>query len=125
MEYWSILKLRGILKFVMNFHSQLDMMLSALECLNSDIATRLVRKVALTEHVMVAGEFCYVFNSRGSSMGVRIIVRVWSMEMLRSSAVSIISYVYQVSCVCWCSQVFSLQGSTFFLILVSKLASSD
>lgn len=57
MEYWSILKLRGILKFVMDFHSQLDMMLSALECMNSDIGTRLVRKVVLAEHIMVAGEF--------------------------------------------------------------------
>lgn len=36
-------------------------------------------------------------------MGVRIIVRVRSMEMLRSSAVSITSYMYQISCVCWCS----------------------
>lgn len=30
-EYWSILKLSGILKFMMNFHSQLEMMLSVPE----------------------------------------------------------------------------------------------
>lgn len=31
MEYWSILKLRGILKFMMNFHSQVEVMLSVPE----------------------------------------------------------------------------------------------
>lgn len=29
MEYWSILKLSGILKFMINFHSQCDVMLSS------------------------------------------------------------------------------------------------
>lgn len=57
MEYWSILRLRGILKFMVNFHSQLDVMLSVLESVNSSMGTRLVRKAALTVRVMVVGEF--------------------------------------------------------------------
>lgn len=57
MEYWSILKLRGILKFIVSFHSQLDVMLSVLENVNSSMGTRLVRKAVLTVRVMVIGEF--------------------------------------------------------------------
>lgn len=47
-EYWSILRLIGILKFMMNFHSQLEIILSMPECINRAIGTRLVRKAVLT-----------------------------------------------------------------------------
>lgn len=57
MEYWSILKLIGILKFIMNFHSQWEVMLSALEYIKIIIGIRLVRKAVLMVRVMVAGEF--------------------------------------------------------------------
>lgn len=39
--------------------------------------------------VMVVGEFWKFFDSSGSSVGVRIIVSVRSIEVLRRSAVSI------------------------------------
>lgn len=88
-EYWSILKLSGILKFVVNFHSQWVVMLSMPECMKSIIGTRLTRKATLTVCVIVVGEFWKVFDNRGSSIGARMIVSVRSMEVLRSSAVSI------------------------------------
>lgn len=54
-EYRSILKLMGILKFVMNFHSQLEMMLSVPEYMNMVVGTKLARKAVFTERVMVVG----------------------------------------------------------------------
>lgn len=83
------MKLSGILKFVVNFHSQWVMMLSMPEYMKSIIGTRLIRKAILTVRVMMVGEFWVVFDSSGSSIGVRIIVSVRSMEVLRSSVVSI------------------------------------
>lgn len=56
-EYWSILKLSGILKFVVNFHSQLVVVLSMPEYMKSTIGSRLTRKAVLTVCVMVRGEF--------------------------------------------------------------------
>ena len=56
-EYWSILKLRGILKFVMNFHSQWEIRLSVPEYMKMIIGTRLARKAILTVRVIVVGEF--------------------------------------------------------------------
>lgn len=41
----------------MNFHSQWEVMLSALECMKIIIGTRLVRKAVLMVLVMVAGVF--------------------------------------------------------------------
>lgn len=46
-EYWSILKLRGILKFMMNFHSQCEVMLSSPDCIKSVVGIRLIRKAVL------------------------------------------------------------------------------
>lgn len=42
---------------MISFHSQLDVILSVLECMNSDAGIRLVRKAVLTERVIVVGEF--------------------------------------------------------------------
>lgn len=88
MEYWSILKLRGTLKFIMNFHSQCEVMLSMPECMKSAIGTRLVRKAVLTIRVMWVGEFWNVFDRSGSTVGVRMIANVKNMDVLRSSVVS-------------------------------------
>lgn len=88
-EYWSILRLRGILKFIMNFHSQWEIMLSVFECMKMIIGTKLDRKAVLTARVIVAGEFWSFFDSRGSNVGVRMIMSVRRMEVLRSSASSI------------------------------------
>lgn len=88
MEYWSILKLRGILKFAMNFHSQLEVMLSVPEYRKSDIGIRLIRKAVLMVRMMVVGEFWGFFDRSGSSVGVRIIASVSSMRVLSSSVVS-------------------------------------
>lgn len=74
---------------MVNFHSQWVMMLSMPEYMKSIIGTRLIRKAILTVRVMMVGEFWVVFDSSGSSIGVRIIVSVRSMEVLRSSVVSI------------------------------------
>lgn len=89
MEYWSNLKLSGILKFMRNFHSMQEVMLSVPRYINNVVGTRLIKKAVLTVRVMVAGEFWNVFDSRGSSVGMRMIARVRSMEVLRSSGVSI------------------------------------
>ena len=89
MEYWSILRLRGILKFMMNFHSQQETILSVPEYVKRVAGTKLIRKAVLTERVMVVGEFCRVFDSRGSRAGVRMVASVRSIEVLRSNAVSI------------------------------------
>lgn len=88
-EYWSIFRLSGILKFMMNFHSQCEIILSMPECMNSIVGTRLVRKAVLTVCVMVVGEFWSFFDSSGSSIGVMIIVIVMSMETLKSNVGSI------------------------------------
>lgn len=74
---------------MVNFHSQWVMMLSMPEYMKSIIGTRLIRKAILTVRVMMVGEFWVVFDSSGSSIGVRIIVSVRSTEVLRSSVVSI------------------------------------
>lgn len=89
MEYWSILKLSGILKFMMNFHSQWEIMLSIPECMKSVMGIRLIRKAVLTVRVMWVGEFWNVFDRSGSSVGARMVVKVRSMKVLRSSVVSI------------------------------------
>ena len=89
MEYWSIFRLRGILKFMMNFHSQQEVMLSIPRYANSVIGTRLIMKAVFTVLVMVVGEFWSFFDSRGSSVGVRIVVSVRSVRVFRSSVVSI------------------------------------
>lgn len=87
--YWSILKLSGILKRMMNCHPRWEAMLSDSECRNSATGTRLVRRAILTARVMVAGEVWKLFGSRRRSLGVRIIVSVRSTELLRSTVVSI------------------------------------
>lgn len=87
-EYWSIFRLRGILKFMMNFHSQQEVILSMPRYVNSVIGTRLVMKAVFTVLVMVVGEFWSFFDSRGSSTGVRIIVSVRSVRVFRSSVAS-------------------------------------
>ena len=89
MEYWSILRLRGILKFVMNFHSQWEMMLSEPEYMKRDIGTRLVKKAVLMVRVMVVGVSVGVVGSNGRRRGVRMIDSVRSIEVLRSRVVSI------------------------------------
>lgn len=63
-------------------------MLSGPRYMNSVIGTRLVRNAILTVCVMVAGEFDKFFDMSGSRMGVRIIVNVRRMEVLRSRACS-------------------------------------
>lgn len=88
-EYWSILKLSGILKFVVNFHSQQEAMLSMPEYMKRAIGTRLIMKAVLTVRVIVAGEFLKFSDRRGSSVGVRMVMRMRSVDVLRSSAVSI------------------------------------
>lgn len=89
MEYWSILKLSGILKFVVNFHSQQEVMLSMPEYMKRIMGIRLIMKAVLTVRVVVVGEFLKFFDRNGSNMGVRMVMRMRSMEVLRSSAVSI------------------------------------
>lgn len=88
MEYWSILKLNGILKFMINFHSQCEVILSNPECMKSVVGIKLVRKAVLIVRVMVLGEFWKFFSRRGRKVGVRMIVSVSSMEVLSSRAVS-------------------------------------
>lgn len=88
-EYWSILKLRGILKFVINFHSQWDTVLSRPEYMKMVAGIRLVKKAVLMVRVMLDGEFLRFVDSAGSSMGVKMIVSVSSMEVFRSNVVSI------------------------------------
>lgn len=46
-------------------------------------------KAVLMVRVMWVGEFLNVFDRSGSSIGVKMIVSVRSMEVLRSSVVSI------------------------------------
>lgn len=57
--------------------------------MKSIIGSKLVRKAVLTVRVMVRGEFWKVSDNRGNSIGIRMIVSVRSMEVLRSSAISI------------------------------------
>lgn len=56
-EYWSIFRVSGILKFMMNFHSQWKVMFSMPEYMNMAIGIRLIMKEVLTVCVMVLGEF--------------------------------------------------------------------
>lgn len=88
-EYWSILKLRGILKFMINFHSQWEIMLSEPEYMNRHIGMRLVRKAVLIVRVMVVGEGRERVGSIERRAGVRMMDSVRSMEVFRSSIVSI------------------------------------
>lgn len=74
---------------MVSFHSQWEVMLSVPEYMKRVIGTRLIRKAVLTVRVMVVGEFGGVFDSRASRVGVRMMASVRSMEVLRSSAVSI------------------------------------
>lgn len=85
-EYWSILRLIGILKFMMNFHSRWEVMLSGPRYINSVIGTRLIRNAILTACVMAVGEFGKFFDMSGSRMGMRMIVNVRRIEVLRSRA---------------------------------------
>lgn len=71
---------------MINFHSRWEMMLSEPEYMNSVIGTRLARNAILTVCVMVAGVFRKFFDMSGSRMGVRIIVSVRRIEVLRSRA---------------------------------------
>lgn len=87
-EYWSILKLMGILKFIMNFHSQVEVMLSMFECMNMVMGTKLVKKAVLTVRVMVLGEFWKFLDRKGSKIGVRMINSVKVIEVLRSNVAS-------------------------------------
>lgn len=64
-------------------------MLSAPEYMKRVMGTRLIKKAVLTVRVIMVGEFEGVFDRRGSRVGVRMIVSVRSMEVLRSSVVSI------------------------------------
>lgn len=73
---------------MMNFHSQWEVMFSMPEYMNSVIGTRLVRRAVLMACVVMVGEFFRFFDSRGRSIGVRMIVSVRSMDVLRSSVVS-------------------------------------
>lgn len=57
--------------------------------MNSVIGIRLVKKAVLMVWVMRVGVFCKFFDSIGSSAGIRVIVRVRIMEVLRRSVVSI------------------------------------
>jgi len=52
---------------------------------------RLVMKAALTVCVMEDGEFLNVLDRRGTRIGVRIIMSVSNMKVLRSNVVSITS----------------------------------
>lgn len=88
MEYWSILKLSGILKFMVNFHSQCEVMLSSPDCMNSVIGRRLIRKEDLMVRVMVLGEFWKFLERRGRNVGIRVVVKVRSVKVVRSRAVS-------------------------------------
>lgn len=87
-EYWSILRLRGTLKFVMNFHSQWEMMLSDPEYMKMVIGIRLVRKAVLIVSVMEAGGIEWGVERRERRIGMRMIASVRSMEVLRSNVVS-------------------------------------
>lgn len=78
----------GILKFIMNFHSQVEITLSMPECINRVVGTRLVRKAVLTAWVMVVGEFWKFLDTKGSRIGVRMIASVRVMKVLRSNAIS-------------------------------------
>lgn len=89
MEYWSNLRLSGILKFMVNFHSQWEVMLSKPDWIKIAVGIRLVRKAVLIARVMVLGEFLKFFRRMGRSMGVRMAVSVASVSVLRSRAVSI------------------------------------
>ena len=87
-EYWSIFRLIGILKFVVSFHSQQVAMLSVFEYIKTVMGTKLIRNAVLVVWVIVVGEFFRVFARRGSIIGVRISVSVRIIEVLRSSVVS-------------------------------------
>ena len=87
-EYWSIFRLIGILKFVVSFHSQQVAMLSVFEYIKIVMGTKLIRNAVLVVWVIVVGEFFRVFARRGSIIGVRISVSVRIIEVLRSSVVS-------------------------------------
>lgn len=73
---------------MMNFHSQCEVMLSSPEYVKSIIGARLIRKADLMVKVMVLGEFLEVFRRAGRSVGVRIVVSVSSIRVLRSRAIS-------------------------------------
>lgn len=88
-EYWSIFRLIGILKFAVNFHSQQVVMLSVFEYMKIVMGSRLIRNAVLMACVIVVGEFFWVFVRRGSAMGVKISMSVRIMEVLRSSVVPI------------------------------------
>ena len=88
-EYWSIFRLIGILKFVVNFHSQQVVMLSVFEYIKSTMGIKLIRNAVLMAWVTMVGELFRVFVRRGSIMGVKVSVSVGIMEVLRSSVVPI------------------------------------
>lgn len=73
---------------MMNFHSQCEVMLSNPEYVKSVIGARLIRKAVLIVRVMVLGEFLKVFRRMGRNMGVRIVVSVSNIRVLRSRAIS-------------------------------------
>lgn len=88
-EYWSIFRLIGILKFVVSFHSQQVVMFSVFEYMKIVMGTRLIRNAVLMVRVMMVGEFFRVFVRRGKVMGVKISVSVSIMKVFRSSVVPI------------------------------------
>lgn len=73
---------------MMNFHSQCEVMLSSPEYVNNVIGAKLIRKEVLMVRVMVLGEFLKVFRRMGRSVGVRMVVSVSRVRVLRSRAVS-------------------------------------
>lgn len=89
MEYWSILRLRGILKVMVNFHSQCEVTLSNPDCMKRAIGARLIRKAVLMLRVMVLGEFLKFFRRIGRSAGVRVVISVMSVREVSNWGVSI------------------------------------
>lgn len=86
MEYWSNLKLSGILKFMINFHSQWEVMLSVFVYMNVYMGSRLVMNAVLVECTIRVGEFFMVVDTRGRIRGIKIIIIVRSIEVLMSKA---------------------------------------
>lgn len=84
MEYRSSLRLIGILKLVVSFHSQHEVMVSMFEWMNRVVGIRLVKKAVLMVDVIMVGEFSRVFGSRWAIIGVRMMNNVRSREEFSS-----------------------------------------
>ena len=83
-EYRSSLRLIGILKFIMGFHSQQEMMCSVPEWMNRVVGMRLIRKAVLVADVIVAVGLFKVFGSSWVNTGMRRVDSVRSREELSS-----------------------------------------